>query len=278
MTTKGDKIQQIIEKSGNDLQIQVADYLGGHKWEVSISPYYNDPATGKPREIDIVAIRRWPMKDNFGGGVLGELLIRLFVECKYIKNPFVFWFRQKNILSAMELAKDNSILDGKPDYYLNQIPIKHHYIDDVQVAKIAAKGGDRDDIFEAMNQCLNALIFFQNDRHIPGPYCIDFPIVITDSFQNLYRRDQNTGYVAITEPFQIEVDYSYKQPRSEGKSIDETKYFLLDIVSFEKLDSFLQDLENRDIKLFKENLWWDLEHQVRKNHNPSNNNSLDPYY
>ena len=276
MTKKKDKIQEIIDKSGYDLQFQVAEYLEGHKWEVSISPHYNDPATGKPREIDIIAIRRWPMRNDFESRELGELLIRLFIECKYIKDSAVLWFRQKNMTSAMELAKDNSILDSKPDYYLvqNQTPAQHHYVDDVQVAKIAAKSGKRDDIFEAINQCLNGLIFFGNS---PNPYCIDYPIIITNSFQNLHRRDSDTGHAPIIEPFQFEVDYSFKQSRSDGKSIDITKYFLIDIMGFDKLDSFLQDLESRDIKLFRENLHWDLEYQERQYREQSEEDPLSPF-
>lgn len=274
----GDKIQKIIDKSGNDLQFQVAEYLGGHKWEVSISPYYNDPATGKSREIDIVATRKWFIKDSFGRE-LGELLIRFFIECKHIKDPAVLWFRQKNMTSAMELAKDNNILSDKPDDYLgrDQTPAQHHYVDNIQVAKVAAKGGKRDDIFEAMNQCLNGLIFFGSSGNINSPYYIDYPIIITDSFRNLHRRDVNTGHTPITDPFQLEVDYSYKQFRSDGKTIDIIKYFLIDIVSFDKLDSFLQDLEGRDIELLRKNLHWDLEHQERQNREQSEEDSPNPF-
>jgi len=267
LKNKKDKIQEIIDKSGNDLQFKVADYLSGQKWDVSISPYYNDPATGKPREIDIVATYIWPMKDTFDDRKLGELAIRLFIECKHIKDPAVFWFRQKNMTSAIELAKDNSILNGKPDHYINQnqVPAPHHYADNVLVAKIAAKSGNRDDIFEAMNQCLNGLIFFNNGRNLNTHYHVDFPIIITDSLQNLHKRDSGTGHTPITEPFQLEIDYSYKKANSDGNLIDITKYFLIDIVSLNKLNLFLQDLENRDIKLFRENLDWDLDRQDREN-------------
>ncbi|MEK7635715.1 MAG: hypothetical protein AAB405_01335 [Patescibacteria group bacterium] len=279
MAKKKDKIQEIIERSGNDLQFRIVNYLESHKWEVSISPYYNDPSTGKPREIDIVAILKWSIKDDFGHFKLGELAIRLFVECKYIKDDVIFWFRQKNMLSAIKLAKDNNILCDKQDCYLNQNKVsQHHYIDNVQVAKIAAKSYNRDDIFEAMNQCLNGLIFFGNNSNISTSYHIDFPLIVTNSFKNIHKRDQNNGYVQITEPFQLEVDYSYKQTRSDGRITDVTKYFLIDIMSFDKLDSFLQDLENRDIKLFRDNLQWDLERQERQNREQLNNNSHDPYY
>jgi hypothetical protein len=40
-------------------------------------------------------------------------------------------------------------------------------------------------------------------------------------------------------------------------------------VSFEKLDSFLNDLENRDIKLFRENLSFDLVQRAKKMHQQS---------
>ena len=270
MPTKQDKIQEIIDKSGNDLQSKVADYLIGRKWDVSFSPYYNDPATGKQREIDIIATYIWPIKDVFGDRNFGELAIRLFIECKHIKDPAVFWFRQKNIESAIKLAKDNNILNGKPDYYLGQNQTaQHHYVDNALVAKIVAKSGNRDDIFDAMNQCLNGLIFFSNGRNFKTPYHIDFPIIITDSLKNLHKRNSDAGHAPITEPFQLEIDYSYKQSNSDGNPMDITKYFLIDIVSFEKFNSFLNDLENRDIKLFRENLSFDLVQRAKKMHQQS---------
>ncbi len=277
--SKKDKVQDIINKSGNDLQFKVIDYLNSHEWETSVSPYYNDPATGKPREIDIIASRKWPIKDAFGDYQLGELVIRLFIECKHIKDPVVFWFMEKNMLSAMKLAKDNNILLDKQDYYIsqNQASAKHHYADNIQVAKISDKSGNRDDFFKAINQCLNGLIFFADKSS--DYYTIDFPIIITDSFQNIHKRDVENGHVVISEPFQQEVDYSYKQLKNDGTPIDVSKYFLIDIVGFDKLDSFLQDLENRDIKLLREQLHWDLDFQERqkKQLNQKPYNSLDPY-
>ncbi|MFA5106759.1 MAG: hypothetical protein WC497_00345 [Patescibacteria group bacterium] len=265
-----DKFQEIIDNSGNDLQFKVADFLHSHEWEATISPYYNDPATGKPREIDIIATKKYKVRNEV-------FAVRLFIECKHIKDPVVFWFRQKNMKSATELAKDNSILNDKPDYYVTQDQglAKHHYVDNVPVAKIAAKSGNRDDVFEAMNQCLNGLIFFSNGRNIPSSYHVDFPLIITDSLQNLHKRDASSGHAPITEPFQLEIDYSYKQPKSSGDSTDIMKYFLIDIVNFDALDSFLQDLENRDIKLLRENLDWDIGAQERENRHQTNEESFD---
>lgn len=275
-TSKGrDKqgmIQKIIEASGNDLQFKVAEYLESCGWEISLSPYYNDPATGKPREADIIAIRKWPINDSLSHRQLSELTIRLFIECKNIPNPVVFWFKSKNMVSAIELAKNNSILSSKSDDYLNQdqIPARHHYADNVPVAKIAARGGRADDIFDALNQCLSGLIFFRHHHNLHTYHHIDFPLIITDSLQNLYKRDPDTGSALITKPFQYEIDYSYKQSNSDGSSVDKTEYFLIDIVSFENLERFLHDLENRDIKLFRETLHWDIE---RSNRNRGSSNS-----
>ena len=75
-----DKIKEIIDNSGNDLHQEIVDFLRSVGWEVKSSPYYNDPATNKPREIDIIAKKQfkatnWGAHDNSG-----IITIRLFIE------------------------------------------------------------------------------------------------------------------------------------------------------------------------------------------------------
>lgn len=48
-----DKIQKIIEASGNNFHSNVISLLREKQWNVLISPYYNDYASDKAREIDI---------------------------------------------------------------------------------------------------------------------------------------------------------------------------------------------------------------------------------
>lgn len=47
-----DKIQEIIEGSGNNFHASVIKFLREKEWTVLISPYYNYYATDKAREID----------------------------------------------------------------------------------------------------------------------------------------------------------------------------------------------------------------------------------
>lgn len=47
-----------IKESGNNLHLDVADFLKRKGWLVDISPYYCDEFTDRPREVDIIATRR----------------------------------------------------------------------------------------------------------------------------------------------------------------------------------------------------------------------------
>lgn len=53
-----DKVNAIIEQSGNTFHCKVLKYLQGKRWTVLISPYYNDNVSNKPREIDLELIRK----------------------------------------------------------------------------------------------------------------------------------------------------------------------------------------------------------------------------
>lgn len=54
-----DKVQELIDQSGNNFHTKVATWLIDNGWHVTISPYYMDYATNKSREIDLVAEKEW---------------------------------------------------------------------------------------------------------------------------------------------------------------------------------------------------------------------------
>jgi hypothetical protein len=114
--TSPDEIQTIVNESGNSFHCSVTNYLKEKGWHTLVSPYYMDNATNKPREIDLIAEKAWVRKgDPVSGRKYGAVVIKLFIECKYIPQANVFWFSDKDIDSAREwvirntpLRKDNT--------------------------------------------------------------------------------------------------------------------------------------------------------------------------
>lgn len=277
----GDKIKSIIENSGNDLHQEVVDFLREKGWEVKSSPYYNDPATNKPREIDIIARKKFQAHD-WAGDHSDYLAVRLFIECKYIRDSNLIWFENKNMAAAEDLARNNSILR---DAHRNELqntstlpPKIHHYVRESAVAKRWDKTGHADPLYEAMNGALNGQIFFQEHQYSEDSYPVDFPLIVVNSFDNLHRRDTKNakGYTAVTEPFQIEVDYSYTNRESKPA----TGYFLLDVVAKDGLDAYLADLEASDVKILRDRLGWDLRraaHEQAEYERRRDDNYFDTY-
>ncbi len=66
--------------------------------------------------------------------------------------------------------------------------------------------------------------------------------------------NDNTGKTEqIEEPFQLEVNYAYVDKDRAGRN----EYFLIDVVSIDKLAGFLAILEKSDIKAIIEKICWD---------------------
>jgi len=269
---KEEKIKDIINRSGNDLHLRTVSLLESLGWDVNVGPYYNDPITGKPREIDIVAIKKYELGRN------NCLAVRLFIECKYISDLNILWFLSKDIEQATKLAKNNSIFNGLDDNCLQNnsfIPNKkHHYLQDDDVVKLADKSGNYDPFYEGMNGCLNAMIYYKENQHLDASHTVDFPIILVDSFQNVHKRSECNmpGTSEISNNFQREIDYSYRDKKGNNIS----RYFLLDVVSFDKLAVFLDFLEKNDVSLMREQLAWE---QRRRSINRlrEGSESFDPY-
>lgn len=276
--SKIDKVKEIIDKSGNDLHQEVVDFLRADGWEVKSSPYYNDPATNKPREIDVIAKKNFKVTD-WAADSEDVLTIRLFIECKHISGSNVIWFENKNMPEAIELAKNNRILRGVEDIDLMisppYPPVKHHYVREADVAKRWNSSGHTDPVYEAMNGVLNGQIFFKDQHERGERYVIDYPIIVVDSYTNLHRRDTTNalGYTNILSDFPIEVDYSYTDKEKASK----TGYFLIDVVDKAGLGGLLNDLESSDVNILKARLGSELRaamFQARQNREPE---SYDPF-
>lgn len=101
--------------------------------DVIVSPYYMDQSLSKAREIDLIVEKEFPFNDGFNR-FSGYVVVRLFVECKYIPSPSVFWFSSKDGNSARELVCKNRIFNKENSY-----TEKHHYLSTCdRVAKLFA--------------------------------------------------------------------------------------------------------------------------------------------
>lgn len=55
--------QKIIERSGNSFHSRVVKKLRELEWGVLVSPHYNNNFTDKPREIDIIAEKKFDVNE-----------------------------------------------------------------------------------------------------------------------------------------------------------------------------------------------------------------------
>ncbi|MBC8552899.1 MAG: hypothetical protein H8D23_25015 [Candidatus Brocadiales bacterium] len=240
-----EKVKKIIEESGNSFHCTVLDFLIKEGWTVLISPYYNDNVSGKPREIDLIAEKSFVSKSMFGKGC--TVNIKLFVECKYVSQNVVFWFHDKDVVKAENLVVETMFL---PKDNINTK--KHHYLsNNDNVAKLFADGKksnvENEIFYKALNQSLNAMIYYRDSESIiptNASYSgktVNLPVIICNNFSNLYRVDIGLSKepTKINDNFLLEVNYAYLE--SSGEHADE--YFLIDIVDYKKLKSFLEMLQ-----------------------------------
>ena len=240
------KAKEIIAKSGNSFHCRVAKYLRSKDWKIQIAAYFNDNYTGKPREIDLIAEKPYLITDNFGTPQF-HISVRLYIECKYIYGGTVLWFDKVDEMQSRELLYKTTPL-RKDNTYTNE----HHYLKHKQVAKLFAdenpKGIDGEMFFKAINQSLNAHIYHRgrgtilNQERLRISRTVHYPVIICSDLSNLYMVDLDaTGDPkVIDQPFLLEVDYAYQNL----KSYDIDEYFLIDVLGYKQIDSWLSGIDN----------------------------------
>jgi hypothetical protein len=237
-------ITQLIQSSGNNFHAKVARWFQSNDWHTQVSPYYMDQTQSKARELDLVVEKLWPITGHFGRQV-GDVVVRLFVECKFVASEAVFWFTPKDKAAAMRL-----VCSLGPFRENNTYTSKHHYIaESPRVAKLfcssSARNQETESFYKALNQSLNATVSMRS-RPSTHPnlaarqggilVTLNYPVVVCSSFSQLYAAD----FLADVEPeliqsnFQLEVQYAYFD--KAGRPQDEM--FLLDFVEFDKLTTY----------------------------------------
>jgi hypothetical protein len=237
------EISELIAGSGNNFHAKVARWFQAHDWTTTISPYYMDESQNKAREIDLICEKSWGIKGIFDKHE-GDVVIRLFVECKFVPTYSVFWFSDKDNAEAERLVCASGVFRAENTYTK-----KHHYLASTpRVAKVFASNAQRaseaEPFYKALNQSLNALVSMRTrpvQLHTGNPnrgacVTLDFPLIVCSSFDRLYGVD----FYADSEPrkiadnFQLEVRYAYA---ASGLSARD-EYFLLDVLEFAQLDQF----------------------------------------
>lgn len=243
-------IEDLIKNSGNHFHSKVARWLVDDGWHVIVSPYYMDQTQGKAREIDIVAEKPLASVSN-SFGRCGEIMVRLFVECKYVSTPSVFWMASKCMKRAEEIVHRTGIYG--PQWSDTK---KHHYMEGAPVAKVFAssksKQSENEPFYRALNQVLNAMVSMRGrPPHIPQPdqaprsgckvHVLEFPVVVCSSFESLYATDFYDEAAArpMSGAFQLEVSYAYTDKKGNGRE----ECFLIDFVDFGNIRGFVALLE-----------------------------------
>jgi hypothetical protein len=75
-------VEAFLAKTGFPFELQVANQFQKNGFGIHQSVYYDDPASGLPREIDILAVfhrQRWNRNFN----------IIFVIECKYARTPWI---------------------------------------------------------------------------------------------------------------------------------------------------------------------------------------------
>lgn len=244
------EVADLIAGSGNNFHAKVARWFQSAGWYTIISPYYMDQTHGKAREIDLVTEKTFDIVRRGSREWLGQLVVRLFIECKYVPpNPAVFWFADKDMTEANVAVRASGIFPPG----LSRTTDIHHYVSSCpRVAKVfssAGKTAEQDLFYKALNQSLQAFVSMrdvhtQSHTHSPDVGIkrrLDFPVVVCSSFDSMWEVDffSDSDPRTIAENFQLEVRYAYVDRWDNNRD----DYFLLDFVQYRKLEEFALKIE-----------------------------------
>lgn len=245
-----DPFQEILSTNGNNHHAKVVSKFRTMGWQTLVSPYYSDSFTDKAREIDVIVEHDYAIQDI---DQHSPLRVRFFLECKYIFHETVLWFDRK------DMHRTHYLLDSMFSSETCKYPVKandYHYGEDTLVAKLfGSKGGRAEEnevLSKAINQCLNAFIYYRWQTTAPVPrrgglsFTVSYPVIVCNSFDKFRRAsmsDHTAPLEAISEPFQLEVNYAYldheKRPRNE--------FFLIDVISIEQIEGYIKRIESKDV-------------------------------
>jgi hypothetical protein len=244
-----------------EFHYQVYNYFRNKGWKVQLSPYYIDNYTQKPREVDIIAEKFYKIEPstiistNLKEGLsdqqkyIGTFNVRLYIECKLKKLEEYILFFEKPINKKFEV-----LLESRNIFYSEaEIPNIEIHCFNRDVSKLfSIQSKLHDYFFDAINQSLHSMIYFNTLFKKEGPIIslfspeelnylkilaiASFPVVI---LEDIKTKDINNK--SIEDNFVAEVNYAYYDEINRNFK---NKIFYVDVVSFTKIDKFLENLDN----------------------------------
>jgi len=245
-----DQFQKILDTNGNSHHARVVSAFRALDWQALVSPYYSDNFTNKAREIDVIAEKDHPAEDMVDR--YAPIRTRLFLECKYIPQETVLWFDNKDMTRTSDLI--DSMFGAETKRY-TQERINYTYGEDVAVAKLfgsTSKNSENESLATAINQCLNALIYYRNETTAPVPggmglsTTLSYPVIVCNSFDNFRKAsmlDSKIPLEEVTQPFQLEVNYAYLDEKKKPQN----EFFLIDVITIDQIAQYTQELKKKDV-------------------------------
>ncbi len=254
------KIKNDIQKSGHPVSLKVSFMLNKKGWYVKNAPTYFDSDIKKIKEIDLVAEKGYPLvKDSKS---------MLIIECKKSKdNPWVFFRQEKLNDNVFSLNIDMmDITEGAVyDWASKHIFKKHYYYKRpcwsyYFLAFTTPESKKSKQIFEAIEKVLSALIFYWEQREsLHSKYKLEkkiitffHPVIVVDGklFDVLVKENEmninETKWISLLVEREIKEPLSVRLLRNQQyRKIVLSKPYLIDIVTLDYFETFLENFEKR---------------------------------
>lgn len=236
------KIKSEINKTGFPLELKVAELLKKRRYHVAQSSYYMDIDEGKPREIDIRALKNYGFRYNDQFAYFRHCLL---IECKKSKDPWVFLCSKIGDYDA-EFYDIPSYPNNKgvnletTDYAL--LRIKHPFnISSMRgrsYFKLSSNDNKSSEIFKALTASIKATIYTIKKGFPLGEcsLCYYYPIVVVDG--RIFQATLNAGHIEVQEVNSVICSFFY-----ESDTVKDGRY-TIPVIKEENLNDFLNDLDD----------------------------------
>ncbi len=227
--------ESIINNSGHKLHLRVASLLENEGWNVSISPYYIDDLTDKPREIDIIASKYFTYTSK-SDNEQKRFYFLLGIDCKYLTENVVIWARDNKI-------KAEALFTNVDSYFKPMLATQQSwcaYSRFLHVGRLISEGG-KSSLQEGILQAVKAIL----DAYTrSNTLTIFFPSVVYElgNGVNIYSIGDGIKHSKEHTPIKgnwiYHVDYAYRENNKPRQ-----RQFYVDLVNEKTLLDYLQVLE-----------------------------------
>lgn len=241
------KILDDMEKQGFPLEVKTAEILQRHNWEITNQASYLDMESKKNRTLDIIAEKNVFLEPSTLG-----FDIWLFIECKKVSKPWVFYasdidlteedVRRKVVSSTQNFVNNLAYQKRKQDQIMDVIVrqfLMQNKIPMSVFGKLAYSSfepfteGKGQSIHKARMQVCNAILDVQSKMdsevipHIDFPYGILFlPIIVLEGQLLIYEN----GTLDFADGLYYHVPYH-------------DSAFMIEIITTKIMETYLKNIE-----------------------------------